>query len=342
MLPAEAPLHAEIHAFLTASAGSFDELALRLFRTQFDANSPYQAYCRALNRTPTEVSTWRDIPPVPTDAFRAGPPICSFPSGLAERVFLTSGTTTSTKGRHFLRNLQLYQTSVTMGWKHARLPSLDNSWFLAPHPSTTPESSLACMFELLCPDAPANRWLVSRDGGLESGTLPLIAGDSNKPVVLLSTALALLRLTCPLPLPPGSRVFQTGGYKGLETSSDPSEVYRHIESTLGVPPHHVINEYGMTELSSQAYAIGPGTPHHCPPWMRVQAIDPATSIPVAPGIPGYLVFHDLANYHSVLAIRTQDFGRTIDSSSFHLDGRDPGAVPRGCSRGSDAMLPPIS
>ena len=102
----------------------------------------------------------------------------------------------------------------------------------------------------------------------------------------------------------------------------------------------MINEYGMTELSSQAYSTGLGAPHRCPPWLRAQTIYPATSRPLAPGIPGYLVFYDLANVHSVLAIRTQDFGRVIDSSSFYLDGRDPGAVPRGCSRGSEAMIPP--
>jgi len=134
-------------------------------------------------------------------------------------------------------------------------------------------------------------------------------------------------------------VFQTGGYKGLGNSIDPSEIYRHVESILGVPPERVINEYGMTELSSQAYATGERSAHRCPPWLRVQTIDPATSQPLAPGISGYLVFYDLANYHSVLAIRTQDFGRVIDSSSFYLDGRDPGAIPRGCSRGSEAMMP---
>jgi hypothetical protein len=339
MPPDKDPLDADIHAFVTSARGSFSDLALRLFRHQFEANPPYRAYCEVLGRTPAEVAAWQDIPPVPTDAFKFGLPVCSFPAEEAGRVFLTSGTTIDTKGRHFLRDLHLYEASVTAGWKQADLPALDNSWFLAPDPSHTPESSLAAMFASLCPQTPSDRWLLSSEGSIVLDALrEAIAG--NEPVLLFSTALALLRLTKPLRLPPGSWVFQTGGYKGLGSAIDPATIYRHIETVLDVPPAQVINEYGMTELSSQAYSTGPGSPHRCPPWLRAQTIDPATSRPLAPGIPGYLVFYDLANVHSVLAIRTQDFGRVIDSSSFYLDGRDPGAVPRGCSRGSEAMIPP--
>jgi hypothetical protein len=91
----------------------------------------------------------------------------------------------------------------------------------------------------------------------------------------------------------------------------------------------------MTELSSQCYAIGPDAVFSCPPWMRMQVIDPATNQPLPPGRPGYLVLYDLANLDSVLAIRTRDFATAIDQSCFHLLGRDPGALPRGCSRASD-------
>lgn len=341
MLPAEDPFPAEIRRFLASAGGSFSDLALRLFRHQFGANAPYRAYCEVLGRTPGEVTRWQEIPAVPTDAFKAGLPVCSFPPAEAERVFLTSGTTADTRGRHYLRDLEFYRASVRGGWAHAQLPALDNAWFLAPHPSTTPESSLGCMFGLLCPDAPAARWLVSPDGAVDLTALQRAAADET-PVLLFSTALALLRVHRALPLPPGSRIFQTGGYKGLGTAIDPGEIYRHIETVFGVAPDEVINEYGMTELSSQAYATGLGGPHRCPPWLRAQTIDPATSEPLAPGQSGYLVFYDLANYHSVLAIRTQDFGRVIDSASFTLEGRDPGAVPRGCSRGSQSLMPPTS
>ena len=94
----------------------------------------------------------------------------------------------------------------------------------------------------------------------------------------------------------------------------------------------------MTELSSQAYATGPNGRHVFPAWCRARILDPETNQEVAPGETGYLVIHDLANLHSVSAIRTQDFAIRHQDGSFTLIGRDPGALPRGCSRTIDHAL----
>mgnify|MGYP001817899622 CR=1 FL=1 len=196
------------------------------------------------------------------------------------------------------------------------------------------------MFQTLCPDRDPLRWLIDRDGAFRLEGIQSALSRS-EPILLFATALSLRRLITshpgPLLLPAGSHVFQTGGYKGLHREITPATLYKAIEDYFKVPAGHVINEYGMTELCSQAYALGTGTPHHLPPWMRVRAIDPHTNREQEPGRPGYLVFHDLANIHTVSAMRTQDFGRVIDDGAFLLDGRDPGALPRGCSRGSDAF-----
>jgi len=328
-------IQAGLAAFIRESEGDFPDLALRLFRFQFAHNRPYQAYCRSLGASPRTVRLWDEIPPVPADAFRTPWPLTCFPHRSAERVFLTSGTTSEVRGRHYLPDLLLYRTAVLEGWRHAELPDLPRRLFVARDPAVTPESSLGGMFSFLASDE--GGWLLDENGHLRLGPL-LRAIESDRPLILFSTALGLKHLFeqagSPLLLPAGSWVFQTGGYKGLAEAYDPAALVAGLEQTLGVPANHVINEYGMTELSSQAYAIGLRSPHHCPPWMRVHAIDPETNAPLPAGEPGYLVLRDLANAGSVLAVRTQDFGCALDPSTFILEGRDPGALPRGCSRAS--------
>jgi hypothetical protein len=52
---------------------------------------------------------------------------------------------------------------------------------------------------------------------------------------------------------------------------------------------------------------------------------------------GVLRLFDLANLGSTLALETQDLA-VREEHGFKLLGRDPGALPRGCSRAADEML----
>ena len=88
----------------------------------------------------------------------------------------------------------------------------------------------------------------------------------------------------------------------------------------------------MTELSSQFYTNAIGNPHIAPPWTHIEVINPETNLPVLAGETGYLVIYDLANVDSVIGIRTQDLAIYHSPQSFTLIGRDPSALPRGCSR----------
>ena len=99
----------------------------------------------------------------------------------------------------------------------------------------------------------------------------------------------------------------------------------------------MINEYGMTELSSQFYTRGLGRPHEGPPWVRAVVIDPETGDEAAVGETGVLRIFDLANLGSVLAVETQDLAVRRERG-FELLGRDPAALPRGCSRAADERM----
>jgi hypothetical protein len=133
-----------------------------------------------------------------------------------------------------------------------------------------------------------------------------------------------LRLT----LPPGSRVLETGGYKNRSRSLPKTELHALITKRLGVPASHIICEYGMSELSSQAYAVNGA--FHFPPWAQVQIISPETGREVADGETGLIRVFDLANVFSVAAIQTEDLA-VRRGEGFELIGRARLAEQRGCS-----------
>ncbi len=139
---------------------------------------------------------------------------------------------------------------------------------------------------------------------------------------------------------------ETGGYKNRSRILPKVELHALITERLGIPRENIICEYGMSELSSQAYdctleagglkraGTVPGAPvarhFQFPPWARVQIISPETGREVAEGETGLIRIFDLANVYSVAAIQTEDLG-IRRGEGFELLGRAQLAEPRGCS-----------
>ena len=85
-----------------------------------------------------------------------------------------------------------------------------------------------------------------------------VSGDG--PVALLGTAFSFVHWLDDLAgkktrlrLPAGSRIMETGGYKGRSRAVAKTELRRLLTKYLGVPGEFILAEYGMSELSSQAY-----------------------------------------------------------------------------------------
>jgi hypothetical protein len=183
----------------------------------------------------------------------------------------------------------------------------------------------------------------------------------NRPLVVLGTAFSFVHLLDHLaatqtacPLPPHSCVLETGGYKGRSRSLSKTELHALISQYLDVPSSRIVCEYGMSELSSQAYGVrsqGTGvrgqesefkvqastfSPHpsdrlfRFPLWARAQIISPETGYEVTEGESGLIRVCDLANVYSVMAIQTEDLGVRC-GDGFALIGRAAQAEPRGCS-----------
>jgi len=172
------------------------------------------------------------------------------------------------------------------------------------------------------------------------------------PAVIFGTAFAFVHFfdaaaAETFALPAGSRVVETGGFKGRSREVGRDELYALFTQRLGVPATHCLSEYGMSEMASQFYdstlvdwvgsvvrparKIGPF-------WLRTRVVDPVTGMDAAPGEPGLLAHYDLANLNSVFAIQTEDYGHAApDNHGFVLLGRAPGAVLRGCSLLAEEM-----
>ncbi|MBK1883287.1 hypothetical protein JIN85_12745 [Luteolibacter pohnpeiensis] len=321
----------------SSAFASFNEAALEVFAYQFEHNASYRHYCEARGVTGARLTDWNEIPALPTDAFKfpAHQPRC-FPAENATRYFLTSGTTREVRGRHEFEDLELYERSILAGWSQLGLPEIRNPWFLSQSPSDAPNSSLVHMFEVLDRSIASERWMIDLEGHIDTSGFP-----GKAPVELFSTALALLKWTeCngPTPLAEGSWIFETGGYKGLRETMEPERFREKVAAHFSIPVNRILNEYSMTELSSQFYRWPDEEGHRGPHWTRIRVINPETGAPAGDGEPGYLEILDLANLGSVAAIRTQDLAIARGPSSFTLLGRDPGALPRGCSRAADDLL----
>lgn len=360
------PFAARLRAAIKSGfpAEDFGPRALSLFALQFEANPVYQRLCRARGLTPDRVTDWMQIPAVPTSAFKELELSCIPPSGRTA-VFHSSGTTEQKPSRHFHcpESLAVYETSLWQ-WFAQCMGIRGPMIFLTPPSAAVPRSSLIHMFDcvrskLTLPESSFvgsltadGSWAIDFPAVIRQLQL---ACDSQQPVTLLGTAFSFVHLLDHLAenylrfnLPAGSRVMETGGYKNRSRTMPKAELHTLISDRLGVPAQHIICEYGMSELSSQAYDVmksdeSPATgepslhpssliphPFHFPPWARVQIVSPETGGEVADGQTGMIRIFDLANVFSVAAIQTEDLGVRC-GDGFELIGRAEHAEPRGCS-----------
>lgn len=363
--PAGAPAYRWVAA---AADRRFEALALELFEFQYAANPPYQALCRSRGVHPGAVGSWKDIPAVATAAFKEFPITC-LPADARTRVFHSSGTTLQQPGRNFhhAESLVVYEASL-LPWfsAHVLAPFAADAaarWSapngspavlsLTPPAACVPHSSLVHMFDTVvrqsgapesifagCLDA-QSAWAI--DYGQACSALQK-AVDEKRPVIVVGTAFNFVQLLDHLAakelayaLAAGSRVLETGGYKGRTRVVPKSELHALITRYLGILPTRIGCEYGMCELASQAYDrpdVGDRR-FHFPPWARVRVVSPETGREVSAGQPGVLHVCDLANISSVVAIQTGDLGVGHSDGSFELLGRSEMFEPKGCSLNTD-------
>lgn len=341
-------LHARACAFVRAfeigqaSPEPFDALAVDLARFQARHVPGYARLCAARGVDPERIRSAGEAPAVPTDAFKVAT-VFAFPADRASVTFRTSGTTVGARGAHPMRVTSTYDAAALAFGRVMLASGLEPPMpvlVLGPSPQEAPDSSLAHMCATFARAWGDGTWFL-RDGTLDVEGLRrrVAALDPRRPAVVLATSLALAHLVdlaTAVPLPAGSRVMQTGGFKGRKREVDAAELCRSVASLFAVGERQVVSEYGMTELSSQFWEREPGV-YVEPPWARVVPVHPESLAPVRDGDVGIARIEDLANVDSAFAVLAADRVRRVDGG-FALLGRAHGAAPRGCSIAVDEML----
>lgn len=340
----------------------FTDLAQRVFEYQFENNAIYRGLCEQQEVSPSRVAQWQYFSAVTTSAFKEVPLTC-FPPPDAIAVFHTSGTTQKRAGKHYFRRLDFYRAAMLRSFAAYCLSDFEMAtadtqfkkskmrmFFLGPTLEHFPHSSLGYMFSGIKETfGDKNSAAFFSPKGVDVAAFQFALQKSveeSLPVFILGTALALLegmekfqqqKLT--FTLPAGSRILDTGGYKGRRREIPREEFKSRLCQTFGLPQENLLNEYGMTELSSQFYEshlfgipLRDNRPNvkFMPPWVRVVAVDPENLEILPEGESGLLRIFDLANVDSVMAIQTEDVGRAWQDR-IELLGRATGAARRGCS-----------
>ena len=117
--------------------------------------------------------------------------------------------------------------------------------------------------------------------------------------------------------------------KGHREELPKEELHRILCNAFNVNAIH--SEYGMAELTSQAYSKGQNR-FYTPSWMRVltrDLNDPFRLLPT--GQRGGINIIDLGNVYSCAFIQTEDAGRVFADGSFEIAGRIDHSEIRGCN-----------
>ncbi len=303
---------------------AFEALALSIFRRQADECAPYREYLSLIGCDPQVVEHVEQIPFLPIRLFKHRDIYCG--QGAPEVVFTSSATTGMTPSRHPMASLALYERAFTEAFR--RFYGDPEGWSLyalLPNYLQRKGSSLVYMADRLI--------AACGSGGFYLDEYEKLIADMEadaKPKILLGVSYALWDLAERYAPKLGNTiVMETGGMKGYREELPKELFHKILCEGFGVERIH--SEYGMAELTSQAYSKGENR-FYCPPWMRVLVRDVNDPCDVRQRAGrGGLNIIDLANYYSCSFLQTEDVGRLHADGSFEIEGRIDHSEIRGCN-----------
>jgi hypothetical protein len=308
---------------------TFEDIALRMFRYQAIHNPVYQSFLQHLHIPVDKIHSLAAIPFLPISFFKNQ--IVKSGSWKAETVFSSSGTTGTVTSSHHIRNLRFYQLHATRCFEHF-FGKVSDYNFLALLPSylERKNSSLVAMLDHFIKESH------SVHSGFYLNNISQLLKDlenlktSPKKTILWGVTFALMDLAeNHRPDLSHCLVFETGGMKGQRKEIIRTELHNVLKAGFNVPVIH--SEYGMTELLSQSYTTGQDR-FFSPPWQKMIGRD--LSDPFFKGLQnetaGINVI-DLANWHSIAFIETEDLGKINPDHSFEILGRMDNSDVRGCN-----------
>lgn len=310
--------------FKIETDGQFCEAAMELFRFQAERCAPYREYIGLLGVDAGKVRQVEDIPFLPIELFKTHNIYCG--AGEPQIVFTSSATTGMVQSRHPMADLTIYERDFEASFRRFYgEPSQWSIYGLLPNYLQRSGSSLVYMVDRLIRECGSGGFYLDDYERL----LDDMARDK-KQKILLGVSYALLDLAEKYaPKLENTIIMETGGMKGRRKEMPKEEFHKVLCEAFGVEKIH--SEYGMAELSSQAYSAGEGL-FFAPPWMRVMVRD--VNDPFAhfgAGRRGAIDIIDLGNIYSCAFIATQDVGICTKEGGFRIEGRVAESDIRGCN-----------
>lgn len=307
---------------------------MELFHFQYENNSLYRQFSDSIGTDPDNINYISEIPFLPIQFFKTHSVTTT--KFEPEIIFESSGTSHTQKSKHFIKSLELYETSFTLAFE--LFYGKETDWCILGLLPSYPErenSSLVMMVNRLIRNSAhslSNFYLDDFDKLYHT----LLHNEIlQQPTLLIGVTYALLDFAEKYKMKLSSTtIIETGGMKGRREEITRKHVHEILQNSLGVKVVH--SEYGMTELLSQAYSRGNGL-FKCAPWMKVLIRDEDDPLQIttllknkAPKT-GVINIIDLANIFSCAFIATDDLGKLHGNDYFEILGRCDASDVRGCS-----------
>ncbi|MBC8320486.1 MAG: acyl transferase [Bacteroidetes bacterium] len=319
----------ENRIFNISSHDDFNETALELFHFQYKNNRVYRQFVNFLKTRVSQINHYSQIPTLPVEFFKNHRVTSG--SFNPEMIFTSSGTSGMQSSKHYVKNVELYESAFTRTFE-LFFGSPEDYIIIALLPSYLERhgSSLVYMADkLIGLSSRAESGFYLHDYKELNSLLRSLKKQKQK-VMLLGVTYALLDLAEQYPTHfPEMKLMETGGMKGRRKELVHDELHNILKNAFGV--QQIYSEYGMTELLSQAYSIGEGI-FSTPPWMKILIRDVNDPLSILPsGKTGGINIIDLANIYSCSFIATQDLGKIYSHDRFEILGRYDNSDVRGCN-----------
>ncbi len=316
------------HKVFNVEKEGFEVLCLEIFSFQYENNLVYRTYVDALIHDITTIDAVNKIPFLPVSFFKSQNVVTT--NFEPEKVFESSGTTSSVNSRHFVKDLSIYEESFLKSFE-LFYGSIKDYCILGLLPSYLERDNSSLVYMV--------NELIKQSDNLQSGfyldeyqKLAFVIIELEKKqqkTLLIGVTFALLDFAEQFPMTlQYTTILETGGMKGRRKEMIREELHAVLQNASKAPSIH--SEYGMTELLSQAYSKGDGI-FSTPPWMKILVRDEEDPLLVKKTGSGIINVIDLANIYSCSFIATDDAGKIYDDNSFEVLGRVDGSDLRGCS-----------
>ncbi len=303
---------------------SFEPNCLEVFEYQYVHNKLYRVYCQYLGKSPDNVSLLKEIPFLPIDLFKNHE--ITSESWIPEKIFQSSGTTRQIRSRHLVRDESFYHSIAKSHFEALYGPLSSIQLFaLLPSYQQQKNSSLINMVDhFMTHTLSDSNYCLSNPRELKK-----TISNSSAKKILIGVSFALLDLADNTFIEANNlTIIETGGMKGRRKEIIREELHSLIKKGIG--DHAVHSEYGMTELTSQAYLQ---QDHFIfPSWadVLIRDVNDPLHYQMAENTGGINVI-DLANVATCSFIETMDLGRKTQEQGFQVLGRFDNSDIRGCN-----------